>query len=75
VEGYSRCYSRNERNGSARPIRILLFVHRIFWPCQLRMSIDPIDNILLGSKFPKMVHGPIRPHYLHAPNLAVLQWR
>jgi hypothetical protein len=30
---------------------------------------------LLGSKFPKMMHGPISPHYLHAPNLAVLHWR
>ena len=39
------------------------------------MGIDPINRILLGSKFPKMVHGPIRPHYLHAPNLAVLRWQ
>jgi hypothetical protein len=22
-----------------------------------------------------MVHGPIRPYYLHAPNLAFLHWR
>jgi hypothetical protein len=39
------------------------------------MSIDPIGSIPLGSKFPKMVHGPIWPYYLHAPNLAVLHWR
>jgi hypothetical protein len=39
------------------------------------MGIDPIDSIALGSKFPEMVHGPIRPYYLHAPNLAVLHWR
>jgi hypothetical protein len=57
------------------PIKLkvdLRFVHRIFWLCQIGMSIDPIDSISLGSKFPKMVHGPIRPHYLHAPKLAVL---
>ncbi len=50
-------------------------VHRIFCLCQIGMSIDPIGSILLGSKFPKMVHGPISPHYLHAPNLAVSHWR
>ena len=36
----------NERGGSARPIRMLRFVYRVFWPCQLRMGIDPIDSIL-----------------------------
>ena len=51
------------------------FFHRIFWLCQSRVSMDPINRILLGSKFPKMVHGPIRPNYLHAPNLAVFHWR
>jgi len=65
----------NERGGSARPIRMLRFVYRVFWPCQLRMGIDPIDSILLGSKFPEIVHGLIRPYYLHAPNLALLHWR
>jgi hypothetical protein len=73
--GIARCYRENERDGSARPIRMLRLVFRIFWLCQLGMGIDPISSILLGSKFPKMVHGLIRPHYLHAPNLAVLQWR
>src|ERR1700720_4709736 len=52
----------NERCGSTRPIRMLRFVHRIFWLCQSRVSLDPINRILLGSKFPEMVHGPIRPH-------------
>jgi hypothetical protein len=62
------------RTSCAEPI--LRFVHRIFWPCQSRMSIDPIDSILLGSKFPKIVRGPIRPHYLHAPNAALFHhWR
>jgi hypothetical protein len=51
------------------------FFHRIFWLCQSRMGVDPINRILLGSKFTKTVHGLIRPHYLHAPNLAVLHWR
>jgi hypothetical protein len=27
------------------------------------MIIDPIGSIVLGSKLPKMVHGPIRPRY------------
>jgi hypothetical protein len=62
----------NERDGSARPIRILRFVHRIFWLCQSGMGIDPRDGIFLGSEFPEVVHGPIRPHYLYAPNLALL---
>jgi hypothetical protein len=40
------------------------------------MGIDPIDSISLGSKFPNKVHGPIRPHYLHAPKAALSQhWR
>src|SRR5689334_7389470 len=56
------------------PIKLKL-VHRVFWLCQSRMGIDPINRVLLGSKVPKMVHGPIRPHYLHAPNRAVLHWR
>jgi len=37
---------------------------------QLGMGSDPIDGIFLGGKFSKMVHGAIRPYYLHAPNLA-----
>jgi hypothetical protein len=57
------------------PIKLkvdLRFVYRIFWLRQVRMGIDPIDNVSFGSKFPKIVHVPIRPHYLHAPNLADL---
>jgi hypothetical protein len=50
----------------------LRFVHRIFWLCQSGMGIDPRDGIFLGSEFPEVVHGPIRPHYLYAPNLALL---
>jgi len=65
----------NERGGSARPIRMLRFVYRVFGLCQSRMGIDPIGSIPLGSKFPKIVHGPIRPHYLHAPNVVLLHWR
>jgi hypothetical protein len=65
----------NERGGSARPIRMLRFVYRVFWLCQSRMGIDPIDSILLGSKFPEMVHVPIRPCYPHTPNVALLHWR
>jgi hypothetical protein len=42
---------------------------------QIRMSIDPIDSISLGSKFPDIAHVPIRPHYLHAPNVVLLHWR
>jgi hypothetical protein len=60
------------------PIKLkvdLRLVHRIFWLCQLRMSIDPIDSIFLGSKFPEIMHGHIRPHYLHAPNVALSHWR
>jgi hypothetical protein len=34
----------NERGGSARPIRMLRFVYRVFWLCQSRMGIDPIDS-------------------------------
>jgi hypothetical protein len=65
--------ARSERNGSARPM--LRFVHRVFWLCQVRMGIDPIDSILLGSEFPKIMHGPIRPRHPHAPNVALLHWR
>ena len=67
----------NERDGSARPIRLLRFVYRVFCKRlrQVRMGIDPIDNVSLGSKFPEIVHVPIRPHYLHAPNLADLHCR
>jgi hypothetical protein len=60
------------------PIKLkvdLRIVYRIFWPCQSRMCLDPSDSILLGSKFSEMVHRPIRPYYLHAPNLIVLDWR
>jgi len=35
------------------------------------MGSDPIDGIFLGGEFSKMVHGTIRPYYLHAPNLAL----
>ena len=57
------------------PIKLkvdLRFVYRIFWLCQSRMGIDPIDSISLGSEFPEIVHVPIRPHYLHTPNAALL---
>ncbi len=37
-------YSRDELNGSARPNRMLWFVHRILWPCQSRMGSDPIGQ-------------------------------
>jgi hypothetical protein len=37
---------------------MLRLVHRIFWLRQVRMGIDPIDSISLGSKFPEIVHGP-----------------
>jgi hypothetical protein len=40
------------------------------------MSIDPIDSIFLGSKFPDKRMAAISPHYLHAPNAAPLHhWR
>jgi hypothetical protein len=60
------------------PIKLkvdLRFVYRVFGLRQVRMGIDPRGSISFGSKFPKIVHVPIRPHYLHAPNLAVLHWR
>jgi hypothetical protein len=66
---------KSQRDGSARPIRLMRLVHRIFWFRQSRIGIDPRDSILLGNEFPEMVHGPIRPHYLHAPNLTLLHWR
>jgi hypothetical protein len=50
----------------------LRLVYRIFGLRQIRMSIDPLDGISFGSKFPEIVHVPIRPHYLHAPNVALL---
>ena len=50
-------------------------VYRVYGLRQVRMGIDPIDGIFLESEFPKMVHGPIRPHYLHAPNVVLLHWR
>ena len=53
----------------------LRFVYPVFGLRQVRMGIDPIDSISLGSEFPEIVHVPIRPYYLHAPNLAVLHWR
>ena len=34
------------------------------------MGSDPIDGILLGDEFSKVMHGTIRPCYLHAPNVA-----
>ena len=58
-------------DGSVRTIRMLRFVHRIFWLCESRMGIDPIDSFLFGSKFPGIVHGPIGPRYPHAPNAAL----
>jgi hypothetical protein len=65
---------RPRRNGPGRLKRKVdwRFVYRISWLYQIGISIDPIGSIPLGSKFPKMVHGPIRPYYLHAPNLVVL---
>jgi hypothetical protein len=66
---------RPQRNGPIKRKVDWRLVHRIFWLCQIGMSIDPIGSIVLGSKLPKMVHGPIRPRYPHAPNLAVLHWR
>jgi hypothetical protein len=39
------------------------------------VGVDPIESILLGSKFPEIVHGPVGPHYLHTPNAAFLHWR
>jgi hypothetical protein len=53
----------------------LRFVYRVFGLCQIGMSIDPTGSIFPGSKSPEIAHGPIRPHYLHAPNLALLHWR
>jgi hypothetical protein len=34
------------------------------------MGSDPIGSIFLGDKFSKVVHGTIRPYYLHAPDVA-----
>jgi hypothetical protein len=34
------------------------------------MGSDPIDSIFLGDEFSKVMHGTIRPYYLHAPKLA-----
>jgi len=34
------------------------------------MGSDPIDDIFFGGEFSKVVHGAIRPNYLHAPKLA-----
>jgi hypothetical protein len=43
---------------------------RVFWNglCQIRMSIDPIDSIFLGSEVPEIVHGAVRPRYSHRRN-------
>jgi hypothetical protein len=60
------------------PIKLkvdLWFVYRVFGRRQVRMGIDPRGSISLGSKYPEIVHGPIRPHYLHAPNAALLHHR
>jgi hypothetical protein len=59
----------------ARTQRFRRLIREFFWLCQIGMSIDPIDSILLGSKFPDVVHGLIRPHYLHAPNATLFHWR
>jgi hypothetical protein len=56
------------------PIKLkvdLRFVYCVFWLCQIGMSIDPIDSTSLGRKFPKMVHGPIRPHCAKSCRLAL----
>jgi hypothetical protein len=34
------------------------------------MSSDPIVSIFFGGELSKVVHGTIRPYYLHAPNVA-----
>ena len=41
------------------------------WRRQLGMGSDPINSIFFGGEFSKVVHGAIRPYYLHAPNLAL----
>jgi len=35
------------------------------------MGSDPINNIFFEGEFSKVVHGTIRPYYLHAPNFAL----
>jgi hypothetical protein len=35
------------------------------------MGADPSASVFLGSKLPKVMQRPIRPHDLHAPNLAL----
>jgi hypothetical protein len=45
---------RPQHNGPDRLKKVdARFVYRVFWLCQSRVSIDPIDSISLGSKFPK----------------------
>ena len=43
--------------------------------CQERMVSDPPDSILLGSEFPEMANGPIRPSNLNTPDSALLHRR
>jgi len=39
------------------------------------MGGDPPDSFFLGSEFPEVTNGTIRPHYPHAPNAALLHWQ
>jgi hypothetical protein len=39
------------------------------------MGIDPCGSIFLGSEFPEIVHGAVRPRYPHTPNVRLLHWR
>jgi hypothetical protein len=36
------------------------------------VSGDPFDGIILGSKSPKIMHLPVRPDNLNAPNVSFL---
>ncbi len=36
------------------------------------MGADPSASVFLGTKLPKVMNPPIRPHDLHAPNLTLL---
>jgi len=39
------------------------------------MGGDPLDSFLLGSEFPEVMNGTIRPNYPDAPNATFLHWR
>jgi hypothetical protein len=45
LSAMARIARKSQRDGSARPIRNLRFVYRIFLLCQSRMGIDPRDGI------------------------------